>query len=136
MTNFKIFKKDNFRAVDKGAFRDYRPLRWSVPAFKDPGLNCHEALGQVPRQGHEAHGLSLTLMCVRPVAGVAQRNQHLGLKHRVCTPSRFPKSGWLVGAELLLWTHRYGTCWPPDLFSDVGHECLCSRVHSVHGQAV
>lgn len=37
-TNLKIFKKDNFRAVDKGAFRDYRPLEWLVPAFKDPGL--------------------------------------------------------------------------------------------------
>ena len=103
MTNFKIFKKDNFRAVDKGAFRDYRPLGWSVPAFKDPGLNCHEVLGQVPCQGHEAHGLSLTLMCVRPVAGVAQQNQHLRLKHHVCPPPpRFPKSGWLVGAEPLL----------------------------------
>ena len=38
MTNLKIFKKDNLRAVDKGTFRDYHPLGRLVPAFKDPGL--------------------------------------------------------------------------------------------------
>lgn len=47
-TNLKIFKKDNFRAVDKGAFRDYHPLGWLVPAFKDPGLTWVKHWGRFP----------------------------------------------------------------------------------------
>lgn len=37
MTNLTVLKKDDFRAVNKGAFREYCPLGWIMPAFKDSG---------------------------------------------------------------------------------------------------